>query len=323
MPNTVKYHHLVPKNYLDPWGEQHTVHCEEDGQTQPRATATLLDLHYYHSITAGSPLATEADTNILFEEMKGLQAFYREDVLSSTLAMNQEFEFFEDWVLQRRDGSSAKKKPVKHVISQARIDTEEESWEEELEKQWTCGMEKLRSMLEGGEEKPLSQEDLAFFLGLSWVMDWNTWVKQPVFQEILQLLPFLKKIQLPRHGRQFPYVTCHDDELVQWLLTSQVRQFLQKEGAIWHCALQALDGLSFQFITNEVPLSTGNKPSFSLDKMGYFALNPNILLVIRPSLSGSSTFEEGSQEDWAEFQQIILKEQSEWIIHPHRKNPEK
>lgn len=318
MPITAKYHHLVPKNYLDPWAKDETVQCEQDGEVQPETTASILDLHYYHSITAGSPLATEADTDILFEEMEGLQAFYRDEALDSTLAMNQEFECFEDWVLQRRDGSSAKKKPVKHAISQARIDTEEDGWEEELENQWSSRLKKLQSLLEEKQTETLSQEDLAFFLGLSWVMDWKTWTKTPIFQAMHQLIPFLKKVQLPRNVRQFPYVNSHSDELEQWLLTSQFRQFLAKEGGLWHSAIEALEGLTFQFFTNKTPLPTGGNPSFLVDKTGYFVLHPQILLVISPSETGSFTCQSTSQEIWADFQKTVSKAQTDWIIHPQQ-----
>lgn len=318
------YPHFIPKNYLNPWCTAGKVLLQPTGEGEVfLEESALFPGNYAHSITAGTPFSTQKDTDVLFQALKGTQAFYREKQLTSTLEMNQEFDFFEDWELKRRDGSSAKKKPVKHLISQSRIDTKDSPWQKDLEAQW----EDVRTELEKGRENQgdfsLTPQLATFLSGIALYFQWETLVEQPLFQELRSLMPYLKHLELPKKPKEIPAIQTPEEESTHWLLVSLLRQFLEQEGVLWRTASLASGKSSFCFYqtSQDFPFYTSDVPSFEVDSpsgaLRYFCLTPQILLTISPT-PGQTKMVSVSQEEVTQYNQLISQQSKRFVICPQQ-----
>ena len=114
-----KYHHLIPKTYLTPWvynNDSLNVHYRGESGFKERNRKKILGVTHYHSIIAGMPICTQADTDIIFAPLKDKCVKINGVVITDTLEMNNRFGSFEDWEITNSDGLLANKNDLKNKI---------------------------------------------------------------------------------------------------------------------------------------------------------------------------------------------------------------
>ena len=97
----------------------------------------------FHSIKAGMPLCTEADTNIIFAPILTYYVEYESKILKSSVDMNKNYYAFDDWIIKREDGSLVSKKRVKDEIEKIKIKDIETNWAIKYENHWDFEVRKI------------------------------------------------------------------------------------------------------------------------------------------------------------------------------------
>lgn len=295
-----KFHHLVPKNYLDGWAKDGAVMVAQKGEDATgREVETLFSGEYRHVVVAGMAFATKEDTDALFYPLKKMTCYYREEELVSTLDMNRDYDFFEDWEIKRRDGSHEKKKPLKHMISQSRIDSVEDGWYEGYESAWAKAVSAV-------EEGTVSQELQDYFLGMFLSLEWNTLEESPLFAQVFSLVPYLKHIDPPKKQGVLGFLNQPDRELFHWFLFGEVRRFLSGTGVIPSVARLLRQQCGVQFVVakgSEKFLCCGDV-GFMAEGVGYFPISSTVLMVFGEAVSG---------EDMVSAEDDLVKEYNEKI----------
>ena len=116
MPNQTqaKYHHLIPQTYMSPWanasGTLNVEFISEPGAVLERNKEKIAGVTDFHSIKVGTPLCTQADTDLIFDCLKPYNVEYEGKAITNTLDMNRLFYDFDKWIITRPDGSPVSKK---------------------------------------------------------------------------------------------------------------------------------------------------------------------------------------------------------------------
>lgn len=319
-----KLHHLVPKTYIAPWfdGDKKTIFLqakerENKDDFEEINVESIAGLDYYHIISVGMPFATKEDTDVFFAPLNGLKVFYREKELTSTLEMNREFDFFEDWEIMREDGSHVKKKALKHEISQTKIDIIENGWYEHYEKKWNDTRKSLETLILNGDKGKLEENQKQYLLAMFMVFNWKSLSQIPLFSEILTLVPFMKQVEIPKRQAKRTYIKTPEDEWFQWLLLNLLRQFFEGYGAFCEITKELSEKVSLQFIiaSENQRFVTSDNPCFYADEIGFFPLTPEILICIKPKKE-DDFFDVilTKDEDMCKYNKIIVNNSNCFVI---------
>ena len=74
------------------------------------------------------PIVTQEDADKIFACLKDLEFHYGEAVVSDNLELNKIYYDFDNWTIQRKDGSVVSKKKLKAEIDKVKIRDIEELW---------------------------------------------------------------------------------------------------------------------------------------------------------------------------------------------------
>lgn len=97
MPNATKakYHHLIPQTYMVAWSRGNgTLRVEfksNPGVIEERNKERLAGITDFHSIKAGMPICTQADTNLIFASVLPYTVSYDGEVIQDTFKLNRLF----------------------------------------------------------------------------------------------------------------------------------------------------------------------------------------------------------------------------------------
>ena len=120
-----KYHHLVPQTYMSAWAKgKGTLKVEflnEPGIACEKNKEHIAGITDYHSIKAGMPMCTQADTDLIFAVLQPYRVEYESKTITDTREMNSLFWDFEKWNITRTDGSSVSKKSILREIQKVKI----------------------------------------------------------------------------------------------------------------------------------------------------------------------------------------------------------
>ena len=122
MPNDTKakYHHLVPQTYMSAWAKgKGTLNVEflnNPGVACEKNKENIAGITDYHSIKAGMPICTQADTDQIFAVLQPYRVEYDSKTIRDTREMNSLFFDFEKWNITRADGSPVSKKSILREI---------------------------------------------------------------------------------------------------------------------------------------------------------------------------------------------------------------
>jgi len=104
-----KYHHLVPQTYMSAWAHGNgTLNIEflsDSGNVVERNKEKIAGITDFHSIKAGMPFCTQADTDTIFTPVTPYTVEYDGNILQATLEMNEAYYDFDDWNITRDDHS--------------------------------------------------------------------------------------------------------------------------------------------------------------------------------------------------------------------------
>lgn len=122
-----KYHHLIPRTYMSAWANQSgTLKVEflnNPGVLEPRNKDNIAGFTDYHSIKAGMPICTQSDTDIIFSVLTDYNVIIDGQIVTDTRKMNESFYDFDNWIITRKNGTLARKKPLKDEIQKSKSRT--------------------------------------------------------------------------------------------------------------------------------------------------------------------------------------------------------
>ena len=108
-----KYHHLIPRTYLSAWehgnGTLYIRFLENKESVVERNKDKIAGITNYHSIVAGMPIVTKEDADKIFACLEDLEVHYGEVVVSDNLELNKIYYDFDNWTIQRKDGSDQRR----------------------------------------------------------------------------------------------------------------------------------------------------------------------------------------------------------------------
>ena len=136
-----KHHHLIPQTYLAAWSHGNgTLRVEfknDPGVIEERNKERIARITDFHSIKAGMPICTQADTDLIFASVSPYTVSYDGKVIRDTLELNKAFYDFDKWEITRADGTPVSKKRIRHEIEQVKIKDIEANWSTKYENTWS------------------------------------------------------------------------------------------------------------------------------------------------------------------------------------------
>lgn len=288
-----KYHHLIPQTYLKAWGNASgtlKIKWIKTGKCENRNTDSVAGVNHYHSIVAGMPFCTKADTDSFFSSLSRYCVTYDGHSLTDTLEMNKYYGVFNDWSIKRIDGTEVIKKSLKSEIDKIKIQDIEENWSSKYENKWN----NIRCVI---EQKVLSTPNsvprfyFGYLMKFFTALDWRSMVSNKEFADTCNLICNnilqLDKIEIPKDERELPMFETATEYMKHCLLLSYYRQFLNDTGVIYKCAKEYMKRTSFHFLvsSSEKDFITSDNPAFvemrkQGDKIGVLPITPRILMTI-------------------------------------------
>lgn len=291
-----KYHHLIPKTYLTPWvynNDSLNVHYRGESGFKERNRKKILGVTHYHSIIAGMPICTQADTDIIFAPLKDKCVKINGVVITDTLEMNNRFGSFEDWEITNSDGLLANKNDLKNKIEINRILEIENKWQSEYENKW----DKVRNIIVQNvldthlnSVPSLYKEYLCRMFA---AMDWrgiqsNEHFRKGVLQ-VEKISAGILDFEIPYSDRDLKFIKTPVEYFTHCVLLKHYREFFDNKGIISFMAKAYQKGtIKFYFADNTLGFYTSDNPAFidhvfdNDKKIGILPISPRILMAILP-----------------------------------------
>lgn len=119
------------------------------------------------------PLCTENDTNELFAAVTGYTVEYCDQVLSTTLDMNNHFYDFDKWIITRPDGTHVNKKSVRKEIEKVKIRGIEVKWSTKYENMWGDEVRKIEMIVLSATQEEITCFDREYLMCFFTALDWR------------------------------------------------------------------------------------------------------------------------------------------------------
>lgn len=135
-----KYHHLIPQTYMAAWSRGNgTLKIEfkdNPGVTVERNKESIAGITDFHTIKAGMPICTQADTDEFFASCMPYVVSYEGKVIYDTQELNNIYWDFDNWSITKKDGSLVRKKHIRIEIDKVKIKDIEANWSTNYENSW-------------------------------------------------------------------------------------------------------------------------------------------------------------------------------------------
>lgn len=330
-----KYHHLIPQTYMSHWankaGTLQVEFLNDPGTIKLRNKENIAGVTDYHSVKAGMVICTKEDTDKIFSPLSGLTIEIDGNVVVDTLAMNQKFHDFDNWVIKRKDGSLVRKKAIKHEIEKIKIKDIEANWSNKYENKWNSVVSELEAVILNSSSESITAIHKNYLMRFFVALDWRSVQSNEEFQNAFR--PFsdnlLDEIEIPEEERILPNLKTAADEIKHNLLLKYYRRYFDDDGAIYIHAIESLKQTNFHFLVADGPtyFDTSDNPSFTFFredglKAGIMPITPRILMVQGKCSESEDIYFITHITDKAvnKYNRIINTNASEFVIHPYANN---
>jgi hypothetical protein len=296
MPNDTKakYHHLVPQTYMSAWAKgKGTLNVEflnNPGVACEKNKENIAGITDYHSIKAGMPICTQADTDQIFAMLQPYRVEYDSKTIRDTREMNSLFFDFEKWNITRADGSPVSKKSILREIQKVKIKDIEANWSSKYENGWAAQVAVIEQSILNATTDSVPAFDREYIMKFFTALDWRGFSSNAQFEEATtwlcnDIMP-LGELDIPEEDRVLPSLTTAAEEMRHNLLLQYYIKFLNDTAVIYQDAMARLKHTSFHFlvadgpsffITSDTPASIHKRADGSL--VGLLPITPRILLA--------------------------------------------
>lgn len=333
MPNSTqaKYHHLIPQTYMAAWSRGNgTLRVEfknNPGVIEERNKERLAGITDFHSIKAGMPICTQADTDLIFASVLPYTVSYDGEVIQDTLKLNRLFYDFDSWGITRPDGTSVSKKKIRHEIEQVKIKDIEANWSEKYENAWSTHVSIIKEKILNASTDSIPAFDREYIMKFFTALDWRGFTSNAQFESTLLWLCHdimeLGDIEIPEEDRILPSLKTAEDEMRHNLLLQYYRQYLNDTGVIYQAALANLKHTSFHFLVSDGPTMfiTSDTPAFIYKRpdnalVGLLPITPQILMVQGKNTDNDSSYYITHITDEAvqNYNKVIRENAEEFVI---------
>lgn len=289
-----KYHHLIPRTYLSAWehrnGTLYIRFLEDKESVVERNKDNIAGITNYHSIVAGMPIVTQEDADKIFACLKDLEIHYGEAVVSDNLELNKIYYDFDNWTIQRKDGSVVSKKKLKAEIEKVKIRDIEELWSSKYEDAWRTVRSELENLIFNSADGIIPNANKEYLMKFYTALDWRSIKSNMQFNDAWEWLCKevlrLDEIDIPEEERELPILDNAAEEMKHNLLLKFYRQYLNDSGVIYTHAMENLSNTSFHFLVADGPetFNTSDNPVFVFRRLdgklqGILPLSPRILMA--------------------------------------------
>lgn len=296
MPNDTKakYHHLVPQTYMSAWAKgKGTLNVEflnNPGVACEKNKENIAGITDYHSIKAGMPICTQADTDQIFAVLQPYRVEYDSKTIRDTREMNSLFFDFEKWNITRADGSPVSKKSILREIQKVKIKDIEANWSSKYENGWAAQVAVIEQRILNATTDSVPAFDREYIMKFFTALDWRGFSSNAQFEEATtwlcnDIMP-LGELDIPEEDRVLPSLTTAAEEMRHNLLLQYYRKFLNDTGVIYQDAMARLKHTSFHFLVADGPslFITCDTPAFIHKRadgsfVGLLPITPRILLA--------------------------------------------
>ncbi len=288
-----KYHHLIPQTYLSAWANKSgtlKIKWSATKKIECRNTESVAGINHYHSIIAGMPFCTKADTDRFFESLSKYNVFYEGTELNDTLEMNRYYGVFDEWDITRADGTSVSKRKLKNQIDQIKIQDVESLWSEKYESKWNAVRGIIEQKVASGATT-VPKFYFGYIMKFFVALDWRSTISNKELSDFSDYLccdiMSLDKIDIPIDERELPMFKTAADYMKHCVLLNYYRQFLNDTGVMYTWAKQYMKNTSFHFLVSSgsEKFIASDNPSFVHEKddgskIGMLPISPEVLLMI-------------------------------------------
>lgn len=327
-----KYHHLVPRTYMSAWahgnGTLKVEFLNNPGIICERNKDKIAGITNFHSITAGMPICTQADTDKIFACLQQYCVEHEGSKISDTLQMNKVYFDFDNWVITRADGSLVGKKQIRSEIGKVKIKDIEANWAEKYENKWASEVAKIENCILNCPNDHIAEFDREYLMKFFIALDWRGFSSNAQFEATLKwlcndIIP-MNEVDIPEEERILPGLQTAEEEMRHYLLLSYYRKYLNDSGIIYQQAMACLARTSFHFLVADGTkhFITSDSPSFvhkleGQELVGLMPITPRILMA-----QGRNSDQDGyyyishlGDEKVAEYNAAIRENAVEFIIH--------
>lgn len=295
MPETqAKYHHLIPQTYMAAWsrgnGTLKIKFKDNPCVTVERNKENIAGITDFHTIKAGMPICTQADTDEIFASCMPYLVSYEGKVISDTQELNKIYFNFDNWSITRKDGSLVSKRHIQSEIEKVKIKDIEANWSTKYENGWASQVLIIEDKILNTCSHSIDAFDREYIMKFFTALDWRGFISNVQFENAVSwlchdMLP-LGDIDIPEENRVLPSLKTAEEEMRHYLLLQYYRQYLNDTGVIYQTAMANLQYTSFHFlvadgptlfITSDTPAFVHAHPDGSL--VGLLPITPRILLT--------------------------------------------
>lgn len=298
-----KYHHLVPQTYMSAWAHGNgTLNIEflsDPGNVIERNKEKIAGITDFHSIKAGMPLCTQADTDTIFAPVTPYTVEYDGNILQSSLEMNKTYCDFENWNITRADGTPVSKKSIKREIEKIKLKDIESNWSTKYENRWVSEVSSIEASVLSAPNGSIPAFDQDYFMKFFTALDWRGFKSNQRFEDILNALcrGILEAEYIPETDRILPSLKTAADEMRHYLLLQYYRKYLNDTGVIYQDAMVNLRHTNFHFLVADGPTTfvTSDSPAFTYKRndgklVGLLPITPKILMAKGKCSDGNALY---------------------------------
>ncbi len=213
-----KYHHLIPQTYMSAWANQSgTLNIEflsKPGVIVPRNKENIAGITDYHSIQAGMPLCTKADTDRFFSVLSDYHVEVDGVVITDSMDMNRHFYDFDNWVITRKNGTLVGKKSLKREIEKVKIKDIETNWSVKYENQWESVVKDIETNVLSTTVEYIPSFHKDYLMKFFVVLNWRGFQSNRQFEDALEAFTkdLLDQIEIPLKDRKLLCLKTAADE---------------------------------------------------------------------------------------------------------------
>lgn len=289
-----KYHHLIPQTYLSAWEHNHgslyVRYLNDKSRIVEKNKKNIAGITNYYSITAGMPIITKEDSEVIFECLSDLNVYYKGDIITDSLKLNEIYCDFDNWKVYRKDGKVVSKKKLKSKIDSVKIRDIEENWSLKYENDWKCIRDELENLIfesDGGKIRGAHKEYLMkFYTALDWRSFKSNIQFTNVWDRICNETLCLNKIDIPTEERELFILDNASKEFKHYYLLKCYREYLNDKGLIYNHVMDNLENTKIHFLVSDgtETFNTSDNPAFVVQKRNgtlqrMLSLTPNILMT--------------------------------------------
>ena len=232
---------------------------------------------------------TKEDADVIFACLKDLEVYYNKALVVNNIELNRIYYDFDNWTIQRKDGSVVSKKKLKAEIEKVKIRDIEELWSSKYEDAWRTVRSELENSIFNSMDGVIPNANKEFLMKFYTALDWRSIKSNKQFDAAWQRLCkegfHLDEIEISEQ-EGLPKFGNGADEMKHNLLLKFYRQYLNDSGVIYKHAMANLSNTSFHFLVADGPetFTTSDNPAFIFKRrdgklQGVLPLAPRILMA--------------------------------------------